>query len=59
MGALAQWFEKGQAPNQIVASHSTNGVVDRTRPICAYPQVAAYVGSGSIDEVANFICKAP
>lgn len=59
MGALAQWFEKGQAPNQIVASHSSNGVVDRTRPVCAYPQVAAYVGSGSIDEAANFICKAP
>jgi tannase/feruloyl esterase len=59
MGTLAQWFEKGQAPNQIVASHSANGVVDRTRPICAYPQVAAYAGSGSIDEAANFVCKAP
>jgi feruloyl esterase len=59
MEALAQWFEKGPAPNQIVASHSSNGVVDRTRPICAYPRVAAYVGSGSIDEAANFICKAP
>lgn len=59
MGALAQWFEKGQAPNQIVASHSTNLVVDRTRPICAYPQVGAYKGSGSIDEAANFVCKAP
>jgi hypothetical protein len=44
----------------MVASHSTNGVVDRTRPICAYPQVAAYKGgTGSIDEAANFVCKAP
>ena len=59
IGALAQWFEKGQAPNQMVASHSTNGVVDRTRPICAYPQIAAYSGTGSIDEAANFVCKAP
>ena len=59
MGTLAQWFEKGQAPNQIVASHNANGVVDRTRPICAYPQVAAYIGSGNIDEAANFVCKAP
>jgi len=59
IGALAQWFEKGQAPNQMVASHSTNGVVDRTRPICAYPQIAAYSGTGSIDEAANFVCKSP
>jgi feruloyl esterase len=59
IGALEQWFEKGQAPNQMVASHNTNGVVDRKRPICAYPQVAAYKGAGSIDEAANFVCKAP
>lgn len=59
MGALAQWFEKAETPNQIVASHSANGVVDRTRPVCAYPQVAAYVGIGSADEAANFVCKAP
>jgi len=59
IGALAQWFEKGQAPNQVIASHSTKGVVDRTRPICAYPQIAAYSGTGSIDEATNFVCKTP
>ncbi|PYU20538.1 MAG: tannase/feruloyl esterase family alpha/beta hydrolase [Acidobacteria bacterium] len=59
IGALAQWFEKGQAPNQMVASHSNNGVAERTRPICAYPQIAAYAGTGSIDEAANFVCKVP
>lgn len=58
IGALAHWFENGQAPNQIVASRSTNGIVDRTRPICAYPEVAAYKGSGSVDKAANFVCKA-
>lgn len=59
IGTLAQWFEKGQAPNQVLASHRANGVVDRTRPICAYPQVAAYKGSGSVDDAANFVCKSP
>ena len=57
--ALDRWVEKGQAPTQIIASHSTNGVVDRTRPLCPYPQVAKYKGSGSIDEASNFACKAP
>jgi feruloyl esterase len=59
MGTLAEWFEKGHAPTQILASHGTNGVVDRTRPICDYPRVAAYKGTGSIDDAANFVCKAP
>ena len=31
--------------------------VDRTRPLCPYPQVAAYKGSGSTDEAANFECR--
>ena len=57
--ALERWVEKGQAPDAIVASHSTNGVVDRTRPLCRYPQVARYKGSGSTDEAANSVCAAP
>jgi feruloyl esterase len=59
LGALEKWAEHGEAPDQIVASHATNRVVDRTRPLCPYPQVAKYKGSGSIDEAANFICAAP
>ena len=54
---LEQWVEKGAAPEQIVASHSKNGAVDRTRPLCPFPAVATYKGTGSIDEAANFVCK--
>lgn len=54
--ALENWIEDGAAPGPIVASHSTNDKVDRTRPLCPYPQVARYIGSGSIDEAANFKC---
>ena len=35
------------------------GKVDRTRPLCPYPQVARYTGKGSMDEAANFACVAP
>ncbi len=59
IGAIEQWVEHGKAPDRIVASHSTNGRVDRTRPLCPYPQVAAYKGSGSPDEAASFVCRAP
>ena len=55
--ALEQWVESGKAPEQMTASHSTAGKVDRTRPLFAYPKVATYVGSGSIDDAANFVCK--
>jgi feruloyl esterase len=54
---LEQWVENGKAPDSIVASHSLEGKVDRTRPLCPYPQVAHYKGSGSVDEAANFVCR--
>ena len=57
--ALEQWVERGAAPTRLVASHSTNSVVDRTRPLCAYPQVARYSGSGDINAADNFRCEAP
>jgi len=57
MGAMEQWIATGSAPKQIVASHLTGGSVDRTRPLCPYPQVAAYKGSGSTDDAANFACR--
>ena len=58
IGALEQWVEQGKAPEQIIASHSSNGAVDRTRPLCPYPQVARYNGAGSIDDAENFTCAA-
>ena len=57
LSALEQWVEHGKPPVRIVASHATSGVVDRTRPLCPYPQVATYSGTGSVDEAANFVCK--
>jgi feruloyl esterase len=55
--ALDAWVERGQAPSRIDASRVRDGKVDRTRPLCAWPQVAHYTGSGSMDEAANFVCK--
>ena len=59
VSALEQWVEHGTAPGQLLASRSTNGRVDRTRPLCPYPQVATYKGTGSIDDAVNFVCRAP
>jgi feruloyl esterase len=56
---LERWVEQGIAPDSIVASHFTAGVVDRTRPLCPYPAFAVYQGSGSTDEATNFKCSEP
>ncbi len=58
---LEQWVEKGAAPEEIVATKYKAGVkqepsVARTRPICAYPKVAHYNGTGSPDSAASYTC---
>jgi feruloyl esterase len=54
---LERWVEQGTAPTRIVASRVENGTTVRTRPLCPHPQVAAYSGSGSIDDAASFACR--
>jgi Tannase and feruloyl esterase len=59
VAALDQWVESGTRPQSIPASHMTSGVADRTRPLCAYPAVAHYLGTGSADDARNFRCQVP
>ena len=59
VAALDQWVESGKTPERILASHKIGDTVDRTRPLCAYPQVARYIGTGSSDDAANFVCRTP
>jgi feruloyl esterase len=56
---LDQWADKGIAPEKVIASRVVNGAVQRTRPLCPYPQEAQWKGSGSTDEAANFLCALP
>ena len=60
--ALQQWVESGSAPSNIIAtkyvtdSDPAKGV-KMTRPLCPYPQVAKYKGSGDSNDAANFVCR--
>jgi len=60
--AMYQWVEKGIAPSQIIATRYTgNGRasgVAMTRPLCVYPKIAKYKGSGDTNEAKNFECVA-
>ena len=58
VAALEQWMLAGSAPERISASHVTNGIPDRTRPLCPLGRVAKWTGSGSVNDAANFACVA-
>jgi Tannase and feruloyl esterase len=60
--ALENWVETGAAPGDIIATKyvadSPAKGVAMTRPLCAYPQVAKYKGTGDVNDAANFACAA-
>ena len=56
LSAIEEWVKTGSAPRRIEASHLTSGVIDRTRPLCPFGQVARWNGSGSTSDAANFAC---
>jgi feruloyl esterase len=67
---LVAWVEQGQAPEPVIATARGAGnaaganadvpagwSASRTRPLCPYPQVARYNGTGDIELAASFSCK--
>jgi hypothetical protein len=67
---LVQWVEQGQAPDQITArargAGNAGGVnadlpagwaADRSRPLCPWPKVARYRGTGSLETAESFSCQ--
>ena len=69
---LVAWVEQGKAPKSVIASARGAGNVggvnadlpadwaaNRTRPLCPYPSVATYKGSGDVESASSFECRAP
>jgi feruloyl esterase len=58
LDALMAWVEDGKAPETLTAiKRDQSGAVTRSRPLCQYPLVAKYKGTGSTDDAANFVCS--
>ena len=58
LDAVLTWVEEGKAPETLTAQRRDQaGAVTRSRPLCQYPLVAKYKGSGSTDDAANFVCS--
>ncbi|WP_157694901.1 tannase/feruloyl esterase family alpha/beta hydrolase [Caballeronia fortuita] len=62
LAAMEQWVENGRAPTQITATKYVNsqptGPVERTMPLCAWPKVSKYKGTGDVNSAASFDCVA-
>ncbi|MGH8446406.1 MAG: tannase/feruloyl esterase family alpha/beta hydrolase [Solimonas sp.] len=69
LGALDEWVDQKKAPASLIAARYESDFAGllglpkgdplRTRPLCPYPQVARYKGTGSIDRAENFSCRLP
>jgi hypothetical protein len=56
--ALLAWVEEGRAPETLMAvRRDQSGAIVRSRPLCPYPLVARYRGTGSTDDAASFMCS--
>jgi feruloyl esterase len=56
--ALITWVERGTPPDRILSTAGPQSPwPGRTRPLCAYPKVARYSGSGTIEDAASFRCE--
>ena len=55
--AVVNWVENGVAPDTILATKALTGGVTESRPLCPYPAMAKYVGSGDPNDAANFVCS--
>jgi Tannase and feruloyl esterase len=56
---LEKWVEEGVPPESILMTKTTeDGKTEWTRPVCVYPKVAIYKGSGELKDAANWTCGA-
>ena len=55
---LVRWVEDGIAPDQIIAYHVAGNVQDFSRPVCPYPALPRYSGTGDTTKASSFVCVA-
>jgi hypothetical protein len=53
--AVVDWVEQNRAPEMVTATG--RAFPGRSRPLCAYPQYAAYKGQGDAENAESFECR--
>lgn len=54
LAALDKWVEAGATPDSVVASREDGKL---SRPLCGYPALARYKGSGDPADAGSFGCR--
>ena len=55
LSAMVDWTERGKAPDQVTATGAS--LPGQSRPLCAWPAHAQYVGSGDPSKAASYACR--
>jgi len=63
LAAVEHWVENARVPSQIIATkyvdNRAGNAVERTMPLCAWPKVSKYNGTGDVNAAASFSCVDP
>jgi feruloyl esterase len=65
LSAMENWVEKGRAPDGLLAtlykptpiSADYSKPLGRTMPLCKFPEMARYNGSGDVLDATNWVCR--
>ena len=56
--AIEDWVERGRPPARLIATkRGSDEESVLTRPVCPYPQVARYDGTGPTEDASSFRCE--
>ncbi len=55
LSAIEEWVEEGVAPDQMIATGTT--FPGRSRPLCPFPKISKYKGTGSAEDSSSFACE--
>jgi len=63
LSVMVDWVERGIAPDTIIATKAPNKSTPNgaafQRPLCSYPKVRIYSGTGNINDAASYSCASP
>ena len=54
--AIENWVEKGIPPASMLETKANSPL---SPPLCPYPQLTRYKGSGDTNDAKNYVCSAP
>jgi Tannase and feruloyl esterase len=58
LSTITNWVESARAPESVIATaKDSTGKTVRSRPLCAYPRRAVYLGKGNTDDASSFACR--